>query len=225
MVGKIEMADNGTLFLDEIGEMSPEMQVHLLRFLQDRYITRVGGTASKHVNARVIAATNRNLQLLMKSGKFREDLYFRLNVINISIPPLRMRKADILVLTQYFILKFCSRFKRPLLGVDKTTLEALCRYDWPGNIRELSNIIENAVVFADGEIVLPRFLPDHIREYLPSQPIKDKDLRDYEKALISDALKSYQGNISKSARALGMARNTLYRKMKIMGWSNAATSL
>jgi transcriptional regulator with PAS, ATPase and Fis domain len=216
MIGKIEMADNGTLFLDEIGEMSPDMQVHLLRFLQDRYVTRVGGTTSKHVDVRVIAATNRNLQQLIKDGRFREDLYFRLNVINISIPPLRMRKEDIPILTQYFVHRFCSKFKRSPLGVDKTTLDALCRYDWPGNVRELSNIVENAVVFAEGDVALPKVLPEYIREYLPTQSIKDKDIRDFEKALILDALESYQGNISKSAKALGMARNTLYRKMKKM---------
>ncbi|TEB17878.1 Acetoin dehydrogenase operon transcriptional activator AcoR [Pelotomaculum sp. FP] len=214
MKGKLEMADKGTLFLDEIGEMPLAMQVHLLRFLQDKTVTRMGGTKPKTVDIRVIAATNRDLRQEVKEGRFREDLYFRLNVINIQLPPLRRRKEDIPMLVHYFMNKFCQEFKKPPLDIDSTTINALCRYDWPGNVRELSNIIENGVIFTEGKIMAPEVLPSYVVDYKPINPLKENNLKIYEKALILETLEKCEGNVTKTAKALGIARNTLYNKLR-----------
>ncbi|HBC92441.1 MAG TPA: hypothetical protein DCZ10_05945 [Pelotomaculum sp.] len=212
--GKLEMADKGTLFLDEIGEMPLAMQVHLLRFLQDKKVVRIGGTKPKTVDVRIIAATNRDLRKEVQEGRFREDLYFRLNVINIQLPPLRRRTEDISVLVNYFMNKICRELKKPIVDVDIATMNALCSYDWPGNVRELSNIIENAVIFTEGNIMMPEVLPSYIVNYKPMKPVKEKNLKTYEKALILDTLEKCEGNVTKTAKSLGIARNTLYNKLR-----------
>lgn len=214
MKGKLEISEGGTLFLDEIGEMPRLMQVRLLRFLQDKILIRVGGSKSKRVNTRVIAATNRDLRKEVQEGRFREDLYYRLNVINIHLPSLKDRAEDIPLLIRYFIRKYCRKFKKDILDIDKSSLDVLCRYNWPGNVRELSNIIENIIIFTEGRVILPEDLPSYINDYIPLKPVGNKDLSNYEKQVILDAMEIYQGNISKVARKLGMARNTLYRKLR-----------
>jgi transcriptional regulator with PAS, ATPase and Fis domain len=214
MKGKFEMADNGTLFLDEIGEMPLVMQVRLLRFLQDKALTRVGGTKSRVVNVRIIAATNRDLKQEIKDGRFREDLYFRLNVISIKLPSLRQRKDDIPPLVNSFLTKYCQQLQKPIINIDGATMKALQQYDWPGNVRELSNIIENSIVFAEGNVITPEVLPSHINEYVPPKPPKGGDLKKNEKLLILETLEKYQGNITRTAKELGIARNTIYYKLR-----------
>ncbi len=212
-MGKFEAADGGTLFLDEIGEMPLEMQVHLLRVLQDKKITRLGGSKSKSIDVRIIAATNRNLREEIKRGRFREDLYYRLNVINIQLPPLRERKEDIPLLIENFMQKYCQQFHKKITSIDKEVLDILCRYDWPGNVRELSNVIENAVIFTEGDTIVSDVIPSHIREYIPIRYSREGSLREHEEKLIFETLKMYNGNISKTAKALGITRNTVYRKI------------
>lgn len=215
--GKFEMADGGTVFLDEIGEMPVDMQVSLLRFLQDKVVTRVGSSKSKKVDVRIIAATNRNLREEVISGRFREDLFYRLNVINIELPPLRERKNDIPLITQYLVEMLCNQFNRPVLDISPETVEILNRYSWPGNVRELSNIIEHSVVFCESDTITPEILPPYLTEYRPLNLHTGGDLKNYEKALIIKTLEQYNGNISKTASALGVARNTLYRKIDKLG--------
>lgn len=211
--GKFEMADNGTLFLDEIGEMPLDMQVSLLRCLQDKTITRVGGTEPKKINLRIIAATNQNLYKQMKEGKFREDLYYRLNVIEILMPPLRERPGDIEMLTSFLVgqiqSEHCSTAE---LKIDPGVNECLAQYNWPGNVRELRNIMERALIYADGEKITSDCLPDYIRQGRPRS--EGNDLRkEYEKMAILEVLNRNKGNISKTAEELGIARSTLYQKM------------
>jgi transcriptional regulator with PAS, ATPase and Fis domain len=214
MKGKFELADQGTLFLDEIGEMPLEMQVRLLRVLDDKTITRVGGSKPQAVDVRVIAATNRNLKEEIRAGRFREDLYFRLNVVNITLPPLRARKTDIPLLANYFVRLFCKQFQREEVLIPEETMALLCRYDWPGNVRELRNVIESALIFTEGKILTPESLPAYLREHLPiSRERKKGKLREYEEEIVWETLKMYEGNISRAARALGISRNTLYRKI------------
>ncbi|SDE57509.1 sigma-54-dependent Fis family transcriptional regulator [Sporomusa acidovorans] len=214
MKGKFEQADGGTLFLDEIGEMPLDLQVHLLRFLQNKVVTRVGGTTSRQVNVRVIAATNRELCDSVKKGEFREDLYYRLNVINFHLPSLKERKDDIPLLVHHFIEKFCRQWKRPLPSVDPAAMESLCRYDWPGNVRELGNVIETAIVFSEDNILKPADFPVNIIEYVPIKPRKSGKLKKYQEEVILETLKKNGGNITKTAETLGIARNTLYNKIR-----------
>ena len=212
-MGKFEVADGGTLFLDEIGEMPLEMQVHLLRVLQEKKIIRIGGSKPRPVDVRIIAATNRDLREEIKAGRFREDLYFRLNVININLPPLRERKKDIPLLVEHFLERYCRQFHKNITAVDKEVMDILCCYEWPGNVRELCNVIENAVVFTEGNIILPEVIPSFIKEYTPVRYSRGGSLREHEERLIFETLKRYNGNISKTAKALGITRNTVYRKI------------
>ena len=218
--GKIEIANHGTLFLDEIGEMPLDMQVSLLRFLQDRIITRVGSHIEKVVDVRIIAATNRDIESEVAKGNFREDLYYRLNVVNFKLPPLRERKEDIPIFAKWFLAKYCEQCKADIANIDAKAMVLLCKYDWPGNIRELANVIESAVVFAEGNSISVTCLPSRIIEFRHNSRIAPKELKEYEKVLIKEALNSCGGNISKTAKTLGIARNTLYRKMAQMGICN-----
>lgn len=212
-IGKFEMADSGTVFLDEIGEMPLEMQVTLLRFLQDKTIFKVGGTKSKTVDVRVIAATNRDLEKAITEGKFREDLYYRLNVININLPPLRQRKEDIPELVKSMVNDLYAglHWERP--QITDETYQILLNYYWPGNVRELRNVIEHAVVFADGApFITPDCLPPRL--FQGKELEQASDLKSRELIIISKALVDHNGNISKTAKALGITRSTLYRKIK-----------
>jgi transcriptional regulator of acetoin/glycerol metabolism len=215
--GKLEMAHGGTVFLDEIGEMPADMQVSLLRFLQDRIMTRIGGTQAHKIEVRIIAATNRDLKEAMLHDSFRKDLYYRLSVINIELPPLRERKEDIPLLAHYLLGEICRQHQRPSIGIEDKVLKALAKYDWPGNARELNNVLEHAVVFSEGNCISLDDLPGNT---FPAGDLawnKAGKLEEYEKAAIITALHQCEGNISHTAKNLGVARNTLYRKLKKFG--------
>ncbi len=215
--GKIENADGGTLFLDEIGEMPMDMQVNLLRFLQDKTVSRLGSSISKKVDVRVIAATNRNLKHEVANGRFREDLYYRLNVINIQIPPLRKRKEDIPLIADTLLAQLCQIYNMPLmkLGTDQTDI--LLSYDWPGNAREMRNIIERAFILRQGETLYFDDLPNTLEEEgIDGRQEIEAIIEKAEKETIEKYLRMYQGNIPRTANAMGITRQTLYRKIKIL---------
>lgn len=213
--GKIELADAGTLFLDEIGDVSLKTQVDLLRVLQEREIRRVGGAELIRIDVRFIAATNRDLKKLVEEEKFREDLYYRLNVINISLPPLRERKEDIPLLCSHFLEKFTIETKKSVDRISEEAMSALMAYDWPGNIRELENTIERAVVICKENFIRPEDLPPAIKgEVAPPLRPSDLTLDEIAKQHIIQVLRGNNWNIQRSARALGIDRVTLYRKME-----------
>ena len=218
-IGRFELADGGTIFLDEIDAFSPTLQVKLLRVLQEGEFEKVGDTNTIKVDVRIIAATNQNLQELIKQGKFRTDLYYRLNIIAIELPPLRERKEDIPLLAEDLIRKHAKRINKKIEGISQEALEILMRYDWPGNIRELENVIERAIILSKNKSIVPEDLPDFLNdleEKLAENPdnFKLKDaLRTPEKELIVRALKSVKWNRNEAARVLDINRTTLYKKM------------
>lgn len=211
--GKIAEAHGGTLFLDEIGEMPKDMQVTLLRFLQNKVIIPLGDNRPQKVDVRIIAATNRNLRQEVEKGSFREDLYYRLNVINIKLPSLKERKEDIPFLVKHILKQICQEYKIPLKSIDTEAIHLLLQYDWPGNVRELHNVLEKAIVISDSEKIEPKDLL--IEEFLH----KPKSIKE-EKEIIIDLLDKYDGNISAVAKELGIARSTLYRRMKNLNVNN-----
>lgn len=216
-IGKFEHAHEGTLLLDEIGEMPLDMQVALLRFLQERTITRINSTKSKKVDVRIIAATNKNMAELVKSGQFRQDLYYRLNVIEIELPPLRERRSDIPLLANYFISELSKQLKMQPKEISNDALKILCQYDWPGNIRELKNVIEKAMILSDDQKISPEILSEYILHWSPdSTPSKDVNSSENlsERDHIIQTLEKNNGNIFQTAKALNIARNTLYRKIE-----------
>ncbi len=214
--GKIEIADGGTLFLDEIGEMPLDMQVSLLRFLQDKTLTRVGSNVAKKVDVRIIAATNRNLKEEVKNGNFREDLYYRLNVIRLEIPPLRERKEDIPLLANYLLFKLSQHHGIVAPKIMTTAMETLLHYEWPGNVRELENELERALIFAgDDEISFDRLI-DHLPVIIEGMERIENRMAWVEKEGIEKYLRIFQGNITQTANALGITRQTLYKKIKIL---------
>jgi two-component system, NtrC family, response regulator HydG len=223
--GKFRQADGGTIFLDEVSEMSLGMQVKLLRVLQEREFTRVGGEELIRVDVRVIAATNRDLLRAVTEGRFREDLYYRLNVVNLRVPPLRERKEDIPLLAQHFLKIFAERNRKALKGFTPRALDRLLRYHWPGNVRELMNTVERGVVLSradvlDEEDVAPVLEADSPRA--PADPAAasaggDTSLESVEKATILKTLEEAGGNKSEAARRLGITRRTLHLKLKKYG--------
>ncbi len=218
-IGKFEQADGGTIFLDEIGELPLSMQVKLLRVLQEEEIERVGSLDNIKVDIRVIAATNRDILAEVKKGNFRADLYYRLNVINLEIPPLRERREDIPILALKFLDEFSQEYKKNLKLIDIGTLDILMKYNWPGNVRELKNVMERAVVVSDekDEVLRKEYLPMEIYDSIPSKYCFLDDgmtLKEYEKLIIINTLKKNNGNKTKSARELGCRRQTLYNKIK-----------
>ncbi|WP_442604501.1 sigma-54 interaction domain-containing protein [Paenibacillus sp. KN14-4R] len=227
--GKIELAKGGTLFLDEIGEMPLDMQVKLLRVLQEKKYYSVGGTKQLEADFRVIAATNRDLEQLVKKGLFREDLYYRLNVVTVDIPPLRDRKEDIIELTHYFLYEFSTSYNRLIQGIPQEVMLDLMQYDWPGNIRELRNTVERIVVFSADGSVKREYLPLSIysrkksedyeeQEHFPTAVVTlQKELETHEKQIILKALDLEKGNKQAAAKRLGMSRATLYNKMNKLG--------
>lgn len=214
--GKFELADKGTIFLDEIGDMPLQAQVSLLRALQEKQFFRVGGQESKTVDARVIVATHRNLAQMVEEGAFRQDLYFRLNVVNIFIPPLRARKDDIPLLVNAFLDKYRAKVGRPELKLLPETLEILQGYSWPGNIRELENVIEGLVNVVEGEEITPRDLPENIgnRQKEKAAAAKTGTLQELEKEAIKKAIVDCGGSISAAAARLNIGRSTIYRKIR-----------
>ncbi len=226
-LGRLEEADGGTLFLDEVGDVPLSVQVKLLRFLQFGEFQRVGSNETRKVDVRLIAATNRNLREMIKEGTFREDFYYRLNVINIYVPPLRKRKEDIPLLIDHFIKKFAEENGKPIQGISREAMDLLMKYDYPGNVRELENMIERAVVLARGEIIEKEDLPIqfHIKngsnETLPPLDYYPGNFREkveaFEKDLIVQALKEADYNQSKAARALGLSERNLRYKMNKYG--------
>jgi transcriptional regulator with PAS, ATPase and Fis domain len=205
--GKIVEADGGTLFLDEIGEMPKDMQVTLLRFLQNKIVTPLGDIHPRKVNVRIIAATNRNLHKEVEEGVFREDLYYRLNVVNVKLPPLKERKEDIPLLAQHILKEICEIYEIPLKSLSPNSLNELLLHDWPGNVRELQNVLERAIVVSEQKEILPEDL--FIEELLPKPRSVEQ-----EKDIIISLLAKHDGNISATAKEMRIARSTLYRKMK-----------
>lgn len=216
-IGRFEMADRGTIFLDEISEIDLSTQVKLLRVLQEREFERVGGTKPIKVDVRVVAATNANLEERIKEGKFRKDLYYRLNVVTVTLPPLRDRKEDIPLLVNSFLKEFGAREGKNNLKISPRALSILLNYDWPGNVRELRNCIENMVVLSKRNTLALQDIPLPIRKKV-SLPIywgeKSFNLKDAERDLIRKALESTGNNKSKAATLLGVSRRTLHRKLK-----------
>ncbi|WP_379971290.1 sigma-54-dependent Fis family transcriptional regulator [Ectobacillus sp. sgz5001026] len=217
--GKFEEANEGTLFLDEIGEMPLDLQVHLLRVLQEKEVTRLGSSQPISVNVRIIAATNKNLYELCKKGLFREDLFFRLNVVTVTIPPLRERRDDITLLTEYFLKQLSTLYEKNPITLSEHTRSYLLAYNWPGNIRELQNALEHAVIFSDSSVIELRDLPSYLFENeknfsLDSNQMELSLLEAKEQNILIKLLKETDWNISAVAKKMNIARTTLYRKIK-----------
>jgi len=210
--GKFELADGGTLFLDEIGDISLKTQVDLLRVLEEKKIFRVGGNTPIPVDFRLIAATNKDLEAMVAEGKFREDLYYRINVFSITIPPLRERREDIPLLAEHFLKKFARSMNKPVHGISAAAMALLEQYDWPGNVRELQNAIERAVLVCRGREIQPEDLPLHVNEARGSAV--GRTLADVERQHIARILQETKWNISQAARLLGIDRVTLYNKIR-----------
>jgi two-component system NtrC family response regulator len=242
--GRFEMAEGGTLFLDEIGELPLSLQVKLLRFLQERVIERIGGREQIDVDARVVAATNRDLKEAMKDGNFREDLYFRLGVILMSLPPLRERGGDIILLAKAFLERYADENRRKIKGFTDQAIAAIAQYEWPGNVRELENRIKRAVIMAEGAKIIPadldmaevapaaegaKIIPGHLdmAEVAPAgvpapaskyEKMRLKEAREsLEKEMLAKALSGNKGNLTRVATELGISRPTLYDLMEKFG--------
>jgi two-component system response regulator HydG len=215
--GRFELAHGGTLFLDEIGDLPPSIQVKLLRFLQESEFERVGGTKTIRVDVRIISATNKNLEKLVKEGKFRDDLYYRLKVVSIDVPPLRERKEDIPLLVDYHLKRFCEIHNKKIKGISPEAMKMIKAYSWPGNIRELMNCIESAVVLTLGDEITVDSLPPFLKMKSASKTdaSSPQNLFEIEKKAILDALEKTGGNKSEAARLLGIGLRTLYRKLKL----------
>ncbi|MBF0498028.1 MAG: sigma-54-dependent Fis family transcriptional regulator [Deltaproteobacteria bacterium] len=233
-IGRFELAHKGTIFLDEIGDMSPTLQVKLLRVLQEHKFERIGGVKTIETDARVIAATHRNLEKLIADGRFREDLFYRLNVIPILVPPLRERKSDIALMTAYFLDRFNREKNQSVVGFSDQTMECLINYHWPGNVRELENIIERVVIIKGEGVIEPADLPESIAGCQISDPVPvasgpprpvDEDLNfntavsEFEKELILSALHSTNWVKNQAAKKLNIKRTTLVEKMKKLNLS------
>jgi Nif-specific regulatory protein len=216
--GKLEVAEGGTVFLDEIGELAPLLQAKLLRVLQEREFERVGGTRTIKLDVRLITATNRELEEEVKRGRFREDLFYRLNVVSLRMPALRERREDIPLLASYFAAKFSKRSNRPVLGVAPQARTCLINYDWPGNVRELENAIERAVVLGSADMILPEDLPEAVLEKAESAGASmtafHDSLREAKKQLILNAFEQAQGSYTEAAKLLGLHPNYLHRLIR-----------
>lgn len=215
-IGKIKAADGGTIFLDEIGDLPLSMQVKLLRFIQDKEIEKIGSIHSEEVDVRIVAATNKNLEEMINMGLFRLDLYYRLSVVTLRIPPLRGRKEDIPILSKYLIDKISKKNNIKVDGISEDALEYLKKYDWPGNVRELENIIERAVNVLDGEtIITSKHLPSKIRGIMKNKVVRElkEVIEEAERQAIIDSLMICKGNRTLAAKNLGISRTSLYEKM------------
>jgi len=224
--GRFMQANKGTIFLDEIGEMSSVMQAKLLRVIQDREIQRVGSDFTLNVDVRILAATNRDLQEDVLAGKFREDLYYRLNVVTLKVPPLRKRVEDIPLLAQHFLETYARKNKKRIKGFTPLAMDMFLKYDWPGNVRELENAVERAVILGLGDYITEKELPLRIAKAYPHPEAIDRhptigkeprSLEEAEKEAVLAALQAAGGNKSKTARLLGITRKTLHKKLKKYG--------
>jgi two-component system, NtrC family, response regulator AtoC len=219
--GRFELADGGTLFLDEIGEIDPSVQVKILRVLEEKKFERVGGQETIEVDVRLVAATNRDLKELVDEGRFREDLFYRLYVVAIHVPPVRERTGDIPLLVRHFLTDLARQNAKPLEGITPDAMDVLASYAWPGNVREIRNVVERMVVLARGNKLTVRDIPAAVKDAahhnaLPSA-VNDLSLRDAEKQLIIGALKAHNGNRTQAAVQLGISRRTLHRKLNEYG--------
>jgi two-component system, NtrC family, response regulator HydG len=219
--GKLEVAEGGSVFLDEIGELASPLQAKLLRVLQEHEFTRVGGTRAIKLNVRLIAATNRNLEDAVRQGVFRRDLYYRLNVVSKTMPPLRERQQDIPLLANHFIRKYAAKAGRRVLGISQQAEACLSNYDWPGNVRELENAVEHAIVLGSTDTVLAEDLPESVIEAIPSAGLPASQfhaaVKETKKQLISAAVARTQGNYTQAAKYLGLQRSYLHRLIRNLG--------
>jgi two-component system response regulator HydG len=227
--GRFELANGGTLFLDEIGEISLAVQVKLLRVLQDGKFERLGGTRTIDADVRILTATNKDLQKEIEEKRFREDLYYRLNVINLRIPALRERKEDIHLLAMHFLKTYSEKDKKQIEGFSEDAMLALTSYDWPGNVRELENAIERAVVFTAGKLVPLSVLPQNVSTFGESRHSLNfkvgTPLRDLEKRAIEITLQHTRGDKNMAARLLGIATRTIYRHLEREGQEEPAEEI
>jgi two-component system response regulator AtoC len=223
--GLFEEADGGTSFLDEVGDIPLPLQAKLLRVLQERQVRRVGGNRFIDVNVRVISATHQNLAGMVEEGRFREDLYYRLNVISLPLPPLRDRPGDIPILAYHFLRKYAAQSGKEIKGISPETIELLEAYPWPGNVRELQNVMERAVVLAETEMIAPAELPATLRlpqkvpaamvaDHLSLKKAKRQWVEAFEREYLIALLKKHQGNISQAAKTAGVDRKTIHRLIK-----------
>jgi len=222
--GLFRQAEGGTLLLDEIGELSLALQPKVLRALEERKVRPVGGSGEIPVDVRLIAATNRDLEAAVQEKRFREDLYFRINVVQLHLPPLRARGSDVLLLAQHFLEQIAARFGKPVTGISHNVAEKLLAYDWPGNVRELRNAMERAVALTNYEQLAVEDLPERIRDYRTSRLVLDGadpsellPMEEVERRYIRHVLKAVGGNKTLAAQALGLDRKTLYRKLQRSG--------
>ncbi len=214
--GKFEVADKGTLFLDEIGNLSFHLQAKLLAAIQNRQISRIGSNQMVSIDIRLICATNKNLESMVQEGIFREDLLYRINTIQIEVPPLCDRGNDVLVLAEFFLKKYTSKYNKPNLRINQLAQDKLLKYPWPGNIRELQHTIEKAVILSEGNVLKPEDF--FMRTLLAGKATKiDLTLSDMEKKMIDHAIEKHSGNLSAAAEQLGITRQTLYNKIKKTG--------
>jgi two-component system, NtrC family, response regulator HydG len=220
-IGIFEHAAGGTLFLDEIGDISPNMQMKLLRVLQEREIVRLGENKRRKIDVRILSATNKDLEKSVQTGRFREDLLYRIRVVEIVIPPLRDRREDIPPLARHFVQRLASQLNRPKLHLDALCLDYLMKHSWPGNVRELENALERAAVLAPGDTILPEFLPPGVlKETLSdagSSGAWNRSLNEVESEHIRNVLNETGRNQLQAARVLGISPSTLWRKMKTLG--------
>jgi DNA-binding NtrC family response regulator len=212
-VGRFELADQGTLFLDEIANLPLNLQAKLLRVLETGEVERLGSSITRRVDVRVLSATNADLRAEVSSGRFREDLLFRLNTIQIHLPPLRERKQDIPLLAHYFLRRYAERYHKPTTSFEEAALGVLAGYSWPGNVRELDHTVERAVLLAQSDLIQPSDLALESSREAPAK-LDEMSLEDVERVLIQKAMGRYGGNVTQAARALGLSRSALYRRLQ-----------
>jgi DNA-binding NtrC family response regulator len=226
--GRFEAADGGTLFLDEIGDLPLGLQAKLLRVLQDRSFERLGSNAPITVDVRLVCATHRDLEAMIKRGEFREDLYYRLNVIQMHLPPLRERGGGILLLAHHLLQQICEEFGKKVTRFSRLAIEAMDEYAWPGNVRELENVIRRAVVLTEGSVIEVWHLPAKLREGMDSTQTArsyEEELRDFKRRLVIRTLQKCNGNKVETARALGLARGYLHRLIHDLKIQSGETGL